>query len=434
MADYIRFTAMCVLLGFMIVAPFTSASPSNLTKDLETFQKVKVILGGNQESLGHISEDILEGKINSKFKYSNSISAEITQKDYDKLIKRNITIRKEQEFNIDLQDSTEIINATLTWATQVGGVNLTGLGQTICIIDTGANYSHPDLTSKNLTSCNIDCVNSDHCFENCSETDLNGHGTHVAGIAVASGEINGVAKGANFIALKVFPGSSSTGATESSISQAIDWCVNNASLFNISVISMSLGTSSLYSDYCDSSYIGTLTDSINEAASRNISVVASSGNDGELTSVSSPACIWNVTAVGNTKKDDTINSLSNRWSLSMLLAPGTNINSTWTSGYMLDTGTSMAAPHVSGTIAIIKQFLKLKNLIRSPKQIEEVLNNTGKRINDTTGLNYTRINLFEAISSLNPILGISITYPQNTTYNSNISMINYTATNSSAHL
>ena len=53
-----------------------------------------------------------------------------------------------------LQDSTAIVNATNTWSTILKGTNITGIGQTVCILDTRVNYTHPDLggcTIKNLS-------------------------------------------------------------------------------------------------------------------------------------------------------------------------------------------------------------------------------------------------------------------------------------------
>src|SRR3989344_5668995 len=179
-----------------------------------------------------------------------------------------------------LQDTVPFVNATNVWPIQINGINITGIDETICILDTGINFSHADLVGKNKT-CIIDCV-SKSCVENCSMGDDHGHGTHVAGIAEASGSIKGLAIGANLIGVKVL--NSAGSGSSSDLDAGINWCIGNAASYNISIISMSLGTEApdLYSSYCDSSST-TTTSRINNATSRNISAIAASGNDGNAT-------------------------------------------------------------------------------------------------------------------------------------------------------
>jgi subtilisin family serine protease len=338
-----------------------------------------------------------------------------------------------REFKIILSQSVPLINATSSWNLKINSLNLTGIGQTVCIIDTGINFNHRDLLVKNLT-CNIYCDPSgDSCSENCDETDLNGHGTHVAGIVAASGSITGVAPGANLIGVKVFSGSSGSDASTLSIKRGIDWCTNNAENYNISVISMSLGTSEKYSDFCDSSY-PSFNNSINAANLKNISVVISSGNDGSYTQISSPACIPNAIPVGDvydanvggvgwgvctdlTTAADKIVCHSNRNSLVKLFAPGALINSTYYDGdYETLGGTSMAAPHVAGAIALIKQSLNYAGIKKTPIQIEDILYFTGKTIIDSgySNLNYSRIDVYSALLESDHISPeVSLLTPEN---------------------
>lgn len=246
------------------------------------------------------------------------------------------------------------------------------------------------------------CSGDEYCYtQDPDPMDVQGHGTHVAGIAAANGGIMGVAPNANIVFVKA---SNSSGSFfDDSLRNSIDWCVANSDKYNISVISMSLG-GGLYSNYCDNiDDPADITSAINTAVAKNISVVVASGNSGSTTQISSPACIQNATPIGSIRKDGfTVDY--NRNSIVNLLAPGYNINSTIiTGGYSGPTwsGTSMAAPHVSGAIAIINQYLRLRGQTKTPAEIENMLNATGKRIYDaSSGLNFSRIDVYSAIRSL----------------------------------
>jgi major intracellular serine protease len=336
---------------------------------------------------------------------------------------------KEIKIYAFLEDSTNIVNATDTWNLQVDEINLTGLHETICVLDSGINFNHPDLTGKNLT-CNIDCIEgSGSCTENCSVTDNLGHGTHVAGIVAANGSIKGVAPGANLMGVKVLDDSGS--GNFFNLYRGIEWCIDNATKFNITSITMSLGTNTSeegYSSYCDSisKYSG-LISLINEGIAKNISIVAANGNEGNKTHISSPACIKNVTAVGWTTNLDEVHPSSNNNNLTDLLAPGTLINSTSsTLGYEQASGTSMSAPHVAGAFALMSQYLKLANEQKTIEERENIFKSTGFLILDSSW-NKPRINVYEAITSLSTIKTI-LSSPSNNTYTN--SLENFTCNSS----
>lgn len=338
------------------------------------------------------------------------------------------SIRLEGVKHILLQQSVPLINGTITWQLQQNGFNLTGIGQTVCIIDTGVNYTHSDLGGcygNNNASSSCKVIGGYNFINNSNPPmDDHGHGTHIAGIIAASGGITGVAPGAKIVALKACDSSGS--CDDGNVMAAIDWCVNNATIFNISVISISLGGKYVYSSYCDAN---TSEDSelyapyINSAIAKNISVVIASGNGinnagpGIPNNISSPACIQNATAVGSTSKNDSISSFSDRWGLgNFVFAPGENINSTWINGlYAPDSGTSMATPHVAAAVAIINEYLKLTNQSKAPSQILFALNKTGKAIYDSaSNLNFSRINVYNAVISFdNQSPNVTLVSPNN---------------------
>lgn len=351
--------------------------------------------------------------------FGNSFSAELSDDEIKALEKDSrIIIKPVMISHIFLQNSTRIMNATRSWSLQYNNINLTGAGQTVCILDTGINYSHPDLGgcfgyNNPLSSCKVlggyDYVNIDS-----DPYDDQGHGTHVAGIVAANGSINGIAPQAKIVMIKVCNATGS--CSEDDIHAGIDWCVNNATIFNISVISLSLGRD-LFNSYCDNDVSDTadLTSAINNAASKNISVIVASGNGlnnagpGNYSAIAIPACMSNATPISSTDKSDTIASYADRNSIVQLFATGgegtnsaTQINSTcFTGGYCGKQGTSMAAPHAAGAFAIINQLLKMTGKTKTPQQIESLLNSTGKTIPDSSsGLNFSRINIYNALQTL----------------------------------
>jgi len=388
---------------------------------------------------------IPEEKIN--YKTNKTIFASLSKEEIEELSKMDNVeyLSEEKQYHTLLQESIPLINAVSSWNLQSLGENITGLGQTICIIDTGVNYSHPDLggcfgNNDNTSICKVIggwdyCADDVDCTtEDSNPMDLDGHGTHVSGIAAAMGGINGTAIFSKIVMIKAGNGSGTF--WDSGIKKAIDWCVNNASKFNISVISMSLG-GGLYEDYCDeysdgdnlpahSGYSVDLVSSINAAISKNISVIAASGNDQSATRISSPACIQNVTPVGNIQKNDVFyTGFSRNWMVKILV-PGVNINSTIISGGYSGnswTGTSMSTPHVAGAIAIINQYLKSIGQTRTPQEIEQILWSTGKNVVDSQNLsqNFSRIDIYSALMYLDGVApSVTIISPENNSINATV--------------
>lgn len=377
---------------------------------------------------------LVSGSLNNKIEnnFGDYITLNLNQTEYLLLKKENPSLKifPVGIKHITLQDSIGLINVTSVWNSQINTINLTGIGQTICIIDTGVNYSHSDLggcfgSNNPFSSCKvlggIDlCPTNINCNSGGSDDDpldVHGHGTHVAGIAASNGTLKGVAPGAKIIMIKV--ANSSGSMQDNDIIEGINWCVSNASIFNISVISMSLGGTT-YLDYCDlESGEEVFVAPINSAIAKNISVVIATGNDGYYNAISSPACIHNATRVTSSPKaDNAISSFANTWNDSskmILVAPGESINSTYLSstGYGVLSGTSMATPHVAGAIAIINQYLKLKGQTKTPQQIESLLNSTGKQIYDAgnSNLYFSRIDVYSAIASLDEIPSIDFVSP-----------------------
>jgi len=234
----------------------------------------------------------------------------------------------------------------ITWnVTRVGYGD--GTGKTAWVIDTGIDFTHPDL--------NVDSVRSRSFISTeATAADENGHGTHVAGIIGAKNNsfgVLGVASGATLIALKVF--NKSGEGTVSSIIQALAYVNANAKAGD--VVNMSLGEDQT-SSILDAQVQGT--------AARGIFIAIAAGNDNKPASQFSPGRVngTNIYTVSAVDSLDNFASFSNYGNdVVDFAAPGVQILSTYLNGqYATFTGTSMAAPHVAGLL-----LLKGKNLTSS---------------------------------------------------------------------
>jgi subtilisin len=219
-----------------------------------------------------------------------------------------------------------------------------GSGADIAIIDTGIDDDHPDLDANigkgiAIVECGTRSCGGPPCpTGNCNQawSDDHDHGTHVAGIADAedNGEgVVGVSTEATLHAVKVLDcnGCGSFSDVATGIKQVADegWDVGN----------MSLGGSK--SD--------TVEDAVEYAYGKGVLLVAAAGNDGPCTDcVSYPAAEPEVIAVSATNKDDCLASFSSQGPEVELAGPGKDVYSTVIDGYDTFSGTSMASPHVAG--------------------------------------------------------------------------------------
>jgi subtilisin family serine protease len=281
-----------------------------------------------------------------------------------------------------LADSSPLIGANTAWAQGYDGA-----GQTVAIIDDGVDKNHSFFGGRVVSEA---CYASD-CPGGSGPGPDKGlpctgctHGTHVAGIAAGRGStFSGVARGANIIAIRVFPATGS--ASYADVLSALERVYALRSTYNIAAVNMSLGSRYNYNTTtCDGTYPA-MTTVINNLRTANIATVISSGNDamayGYYTNgISFPSCISNAISVGNTTKTNAISSSSQSASILSLLAPGTSINSSLPGGtFGLKSGTSMAAPHVTGAIAILRQHddsLTVSNVLAA-------FQNTGLPITDS---------------------------------------------------
>lgn len=214
-----------------------------------------------------------------------------------------------------------------------------GVGVVVAVVDTGVDLDHPDLAGKLVAG--IDLVDGDD-----RPDDSNGHGTHVAGIVAATTGngvgVSGVAPGAKIMPVRVL-GDDGVG-DDATIAEGIDWAVANGA----DVVNLSLGMSGVVARLAKG---GPLNPAIRRAEAAGVVVVAAAGNEGQTRRVyrlGVPVLV--VNAVGS---DGVVAEFSNVGDARAVAAPGVDILSTVPDGYDVLSGTSMAAPIVSGTVALL---------------------------------------------------------------------------------
>jgi len=222
------------------------------------------------------------------------------------------------------------INADLVW-----GFN-TGSEIKVAILDTGIDLEHPDLMD-NIKG-NVNMIKPLK-----TGNDNNGHGTHVAGIVAAvDNEIGVIGAGpeVSLYAVKVLDNQGRGWLSD--LIDGLDWCIDNG----MQVVNMCFGSSVDNQSFHDA---------IIEAYDAEITLVASAGNRGENGGeIEYPAKYPETIAVSAVDENDNFAFFSSYGPEIDLAAPGVNVKSTYKNGsYRIMSGTSMSAPHVTGTAALI---------------------------------------------------------------------------------
>jgi major intracellular serine protease len=247
-------------------------------------------------------------------------------------------LEEQLEMVNEIPKGVEIIQAPEIWS------ETKGQGITIAILDTGCDTDHPDLKDRIIGGRNFtqDDGGKSEIYE-----DYNGHGTHVAGTIAASLNntgVAGVAPEANLLILKVL-GKNGSGQYDWII-KAIDYAISE----KVDIISMSLG---------GPEDVKELHDIIKKAVNQNILVVCAAGNEGDgedsTDELGYPGCYNEVISVGAIDLERQSSEFTNSNNQLDLVAPGEKITSTYLNGtYASLSGTSMATPHVSGALALLK--------------------------------------------------------------------------------
>ena len=247
-----------------------------------------------------------------------------------------------------ISTGVNMINAPLMW-----NKGYTGDGVKVAILDSGC-IQHPDLINNIIGGKNFTTEGSETDYN-----DLNGHGTHVAGIIAGNGKVMGVAPNAKLLILKVLD------KTGNGNCQGLYDAINYAIEQKVDIINMSLGISINVNE------IHTM---LKKAVDNNICVVCACGNEGDgkafTDEYSYPAGYNEAISVGAIDNARVNAVFTNSNKEVDLVAHGVNVVSTHLNyGYRSMSGTSQATPHVAGALALLKEYYR-KTFEKEPTEVE----------------------------------------------------------------
>ncbi|MDP8230501.1 MAG: S8 family serine peptidase [Candidatus Gorgyraea atricola] len=322
------------------------------------------------------------------------------------------TIDGEPDPMLSQQWSHKKTQADLGWDIETGNKDIV-----IAIIDTGVEYTHPDL-AENIWTNEGEIPNNgedddrngyvddyygyDFANLNNDPKDENNHGTHCAGIAGAVGNngigVAGVCHSCSIMSLRVSlkPPNGNVVRTISQsdlLAEALKYAADNGAR----IISISLrGANSQ-----------TVKDAITYAYQKGCVIVAGAGN-GNSSNKCYPAAFDNVIAVAATNFKDQKTEISNYGSWIDVAAPGENILSTVRSGYGSSSGTSMAAPYVAGLAGLILS----KDSSLSNSEVKKVIVSSVDGCDSDKYIGTGRVNVYEALKDEDVPCTTEITSPE----------------------
>lgn len=300
--------------------------------------------------------------------------------------------------NTQVEWGVERVRADEVWNT----LGVSGTGVVVATVDTGVDWLHPALQASyrgyspkgfHQHAGNwYDATNKGALYP----VDGHGHGSHTMGTLVGGGGI-GVAPGARWIAVRAFRADGV--AFDSWLHAGFEWLLapNGDPALAPQVVNNSWGN--------DSGALKTFQRDVDALRAAGIFVLFSAGNAGPVRgTVGSPASLPGAFTVGASDKDDEVTVFSSRgpspWGALRphVVAPGVNIYSTWPGGaYGEMQGTSMAAPHVAGTVALMLSAAPNLNIT----QTAFVLTSTAVPLTDSVPNNdtgYGRIDAYAAVA------------------------------------
>lgn len=279
---------------------------------------------------------------------------------------------------------------------------------TVAVLDTGIDGSHPELAGKigsrkdfvNLAGLDTTGFVGDFLGLDDAPDDEVGHGTHVSGIVAAKGlqMEEGVAPECKLMAVRVLATMERDGKRfGAGIVDNINAGIKHAVDHGADVINMSLGIRHVAGGLPHE-------DVIRYAVSKDVTVVAASGNDGTAERYY-PGALDGVWAVGATDEDGALASFSSYGARISLVAPGSRVFSAFASGgYAHASGTSQASPFVAGAMALLKSYARKRGARLSNGDLADIVRHTCDRSDSrmrSPRAGYGLLNLADAFKYLN---------------------------------
>ncbi|QZP37545.1 S8 family peptidase [Halobaculum magnesiiphilum] len=263
----------------------------------------------------------------------------ITKKEHVKYAERNETLETQLSPNdpqFSSQYAPQQVNSDDAWDTTLGDSSVT-----VAVVDTGAQYDHPDLAGNYASDPGYDFADGDSDPAPDAPSDEY-HGTHVSGCAAAVVDNgSGVAGQGNSTLINGRSLDESGSGSTADIADAIQWAADEGA----DVINLSLG---------GGGYTDTMKNAVSYADDNGALVIAAAGNSG-TSSVSYPAAYSECVAVSAVDSNENLASFSQYGDSVELCAPGVNVLSTTTEArgsYEELSGTSMATPVTSGVAGL----------------------------------------------------------------------------------
>jgi subtilisin family serine protease len=247
----------------------------------------------------------------------------------------------------------------------------------VAVIDSGIDTTHPDLADAVVRSFNAAEAGPPHA-----------HGTGMAGALAARRNVLSAAPRVGVLAVRAFDSRTNGEGTTFNILKGIDWAVENGAR----VVNMS------FAGPADPR----LNDALDRAAKRGVVLIAAAGNAGPTSPPLYPAANRNVIAVTATDIEDRLFSRANRGGHIAVAAPGVDILVPSPGGnYEFTTGTSVAAAHVSGVVALLIE----RNPKLTPSDVRRILTRTAKSLGrgeSARDFGAGLVNAYQAVSSAGP--------------------------------
>lgn len=343
-------------------------------------------------------------------------------------VQPDVVVRRQLDLTLPVIEATDSHLDGL-----LAGTRLDGSGWAVAVIDDGLDIGHPWFTGRVVAegcytsdgSCPGGVTSSVAPGSSAHGSTTTTHGTHVAGIVLgdpSTGTGRGVARAASLVSIRVFDlnGNARQSTIDAALQQVIGLASQLPSTHNVSLaaVNLSLGTDSAFGEPCDGLFASTTKNLVDSLRGLGVVTTVATGNREFVNGISWPACLSNVVPVTATDNVDNVANFSNvseQVKAAGLAAPGVGVRSAgrrslFPSGQTALSGTSMAAPHAAGAVALLRQALGAGP---SAADIVQKLRTSSTTVNDVQVTAIPRLSVSDGVQAALP-MGVNVTVNDNT--------------------